>query len=219
MLSSSHNEFREARLNLVEKLRAKGISDERVLNAIGRVPRELFAGTAFARRAYQDNALPIGEGQTISQPFTVAYMTEKLDVFEDAKVLEVGTGSGYQAAVLCELGARVFSVERIPKLIENAKNIFKTLNCTATVGYGDGTIGLKEFAPYDRIIVTAGSPGIPDSLKKQLKVGGKMVIPVGDREMQTMYVVERNGENDYNEIPGSTFKFVPLIGKEGWRTR
>ncbi len=219
MLSSSRDEFREARLNLVNKLRAKGISDERVLNAIGRVPREEFAGTTFARRAYQDNALPIGEGQTISQPYTVAFMTEKLDVFEGAKVLEVGTGSGYQAAVLCELGARVFSIERIPQLIERSKIILKKLACSATVGYGDGTIGLAEFAPYDRIIVTAGSPGIPKSLKKQLKIGGKMVIPVGDPEMQTMYTVVRTSEEEFKEIPGMTFKFVPLIGKEGWRQR
>ncbi|MEE9187139.1 MAG: protein-L-isoaspartate(D-aspartate) O-methyltransferase [Bacteroidota bacterium] len=205
------------RKELVNSLRHRGISDERVLGAIGRVERELFVEEPFVNRAYEDNALPICCSQTISQPYTVAFMTQCLDVREGEKVLEVGTGSGYQAAILVELGARVFSIERIHQLLEEARKLFDRLAYRVATKVGDGTIGWSEFAPFDGIIVTAGAPCIPDPLLKQLADGGRLVIPIGDLDIQRLHVIHRDGERfDTKEIYG--FKFVPLIGTKGWKT-
>jgi len=205
----------EEKKNLINSLRAKGIKDERLLEAIYRVPREKFIPASLRKYAYDDNALPIDAMQTISQPFTVAYMTLALNVQQNEKVLEIGTGSGYQAAVLCELGAEVFTVERIEKLYHSAKNLLEKLGYKVHINHDDGTTGWEEFSPFDKIIVTAGAPQVPQSLIEQLKIDGRMVIPVGNKMGQKMYVITRTNEGvDYKIFDG--FKFVPLIGKEGW---
>ncbi len=200
---------------MVNLLRERGISEPRVLKAFERVPRHLFVPKAFQSRAYDDCALPIGCSQTISQPYTVAFMTECLQVKEGDKVLEVGTGSGYQACILAEMGARVFSIERHAELLLEARKVIEKLKYVIATKVGDGTVGWSEFAPFDGIIVTAGAPQIPEPLMKQLSEGGRLVIPIGDLEMQQMNIVTRHGdEYDIKEVFG--FKFVPLIGKKGW---
>lgn len=208
--------FAEERNKLIASLRRKGIKDERVLNAIGKVPRELFVPDDQKERAYIDNALPIECGQTISQPYTVAYMTELLDTFEGCKMLEIGTGSGYQCAILQILGCIVYSVERIEFLHNKVKKIFASLNIQANLFLGDGSKGLPEFAPFDRIIVTAAAPDIPSCLINQLDIGGKLVIPVGSRSEQIMTLVIRSSSSQYEIIRKDSFRFVPLIGEEGW---
>lgn len=210
--------FREQRRAMVELLRQKGIDDERVLEVMGKLPREIFINPSLHNRAYEDTALPIDCNQTISQPYTVAFMTSLLKVEPNNKVLEIGTGSGYQACLLYLLGARVFTVERILELFEQANKKFHELGFNINTRYGDGTLGWKEFAPYDRIIVTAASPRIPPSLKEQLAIGGRMVLPVGNKSSQVMCLVERISENEFKEYRNDHFKFVPLIGKEGWES-
>lgn len=203
------------RQELIETLKEKGIRDERVLAAIGNVPRHAFVEQVFAPRAYEDSALPIGCQQTISQPYTVARMTELLKVRRGDKVLEIGTGSGYQACILAELGARVFTVERHAPLLDAARMRFEQLHYNIATRAGDGTIGWGEFAPYDKIIVTAGAPDVPQSLLRQLNDGGVMVVPVGTEAAQALVVARRSGEEyAYERVHG--FKFVPLIGREGW---
>ncbi|MDQ1265811.1 MAG: protein-L-isoaspartate(D-aspartate) O-methyltransferase [Bacteroidota bacterium] len=209
------DKFREQRLNLLSHLRKRGI-DEDVLTAMNQVPRELFIPHDFIKNSYEDIALPIDCNQTISQPYTVAFMTSLLKIQIDDKVLEIGTGSGYQASILYLLGARVFTVERIRELHENAKKKFIELGFKIISRYGDGTLGWKEFAPYKCIIVTAAAPKLPEILKQQLDIGGRLVVPVGGKNSQSMYLIERKGENDYAEFRHDSFKFVPLIGKEGW---
>lgn len=206
----------EEKRNLVEGLWSKGIKDENVLKAIYDIPREKFISPALRKFAYDDNALPIECAQTISQPFTVAYMTQTLEVKPGDKILEIGTGSGYQAAILSMLGAEVFSVERIEKLHQNAVILLCELGFDVNLKLDDGTLGWEENAPYDKIIVTAGAPDIPNHLVEQLKVGGKLVIPVGDHESQRLLVItstETGIEKKYYD----NFKFVPLIGAEGWK--
>jgi protein-L-isoaspartate(D-aspartate) O-methyltransferase len=215
-LSVNPKYFLEQRIILVDSLRRKGIKDERVLTAIEKVPREIFVPADQKDRAYIDNALPIECGQSISQPYTVAYMTELLDTFDGCKVLEIGTGSGYQCAILSVLGCEVFSIERIEFLHNKVKKIFANLNIKARLFLGDGSKGLPEFAPFDRIIVTAAAPDIPSSLINQLKIGGKLVIPVGSRNEQIMTLVIRSSTNKYEIIRKDSFRFVPLIGEEGW---
>lgn len=211
------DKFREAREEMVRFLGDRGISDERVLSAMMQVERHLFIPIPLRNHAYDDAALPIGEGQTISQPFTVAYMTEALQVREGDKVLEIGTGSGYQAAVLAAMGGRVFTIERIPALLRNAREVLDRMGVRYVSKVSDGTIGWKEFAPYDGIVVTAGGPGIPKSLVEQLKVGGKLVVPVGTHDFQQMKIVTKTNEsNEYSAENKSDFKFVPLIGRDGW---
>lgn len=211
------------RKELVEKLHSAGIKDKEVLKAIGRVRRELFVKDEFKKYSYENIALPLNSNQTISQPFTVAYMTELLEIKKGDKVLEVGTGSGYQSAVLKELGAEVFSIERIKELYESAKEKLFQLGYKVNIKYDDGTKGWSEFAPFDKIIVTAGSPQIPKQLLEQLNTGGRMVIPIGDEVSQKLVLIkkiesddEKSKEPKYKFKAFEDFKFVPLIGEEGW---
>ncbi|HOV92414.1 MAG TPA: protein-L-isoaspartate(D-aspartate) O-methyltransferase [Candidatus Kapabacteria bacterium] len=192
------------------------MKDKRILNAIMKIPREIFVPEEYLEHTYEDCALPIGYGQTISQPYTVAFMTEVLDIQKYMKVLEIGTGSGYHACVLCELGADVYSIERILDLYEIAKRNFEKLGYEVNQKYGDGSLGWEKYAPFDRIIVPASAPRIPSMLIRQLKNNGKMVIPIGDREIQTMHLVTRCDETQYIDKKLQTFKFVPLIGLGGW---
>ena len=197
---------------LILELKSKGIKDQMVLDAISLTPRHLLFDPVFRDKfAYQDIAFPIGENQTISQPYTVAFQTELLGVRRGDKVLEIGTGSGYQTAVLCQLGAKVFSIERHKSLFKNAKLFLNQNNYRAQLFFGDGFIGKKVFAPYDRIIVTCGAPFVPNDLKSQLKVGGRMVIPVGEGEVQQMKLIQRLKEDDFKETNFGDFKFVPML--------
>lgn len=214
--TTTFNLQKAQRLNLAKLLEQKGISDNRVLDAIRHLPRELFVPSELKHRAYEDNALPIDENQTISQPYTVAYMTSLLNINKNDKVLEIGTGSGYQAAIIYLLGATVFSVERLTTLYNQSKELFKRLNIRANLRLGDGSLGWRENAPYDSIIVTAASPRIPSHLIQQLKINGRLVAPIGIKSHQDMYLIIRSSENEYLEQKLDAFKFVPLIGKEGW---
>lgn len=202
---------------MVELLISKGIKDPFVLNALLAVPRHLYFSKEFEEFAYEDKAFPIGEGQTISQPYTVAYQSEKLQVKPGMRVLEIGTGSGYQASILSAIGAIVYSVERQRPLLLQASKLIQELGFkNIHLYYSDGTSGLSSEAPFDRIIVTAGAPAIPPTLINQLKLGGKMVIPVGDRNSQKMLLVEKISENENQIFELDEFKFVPLLGEFGW---
>jgi len=206
-----------ARKRLVDLLEKKGIQDKDVLNAIGKVPRHYFFAETFWNQAYKDIAFPIGEGQTISQPYTVAYQTELLHIRKGDKVLEIGTGSGYQTCVLLEMGATVYTIERQEKLYEKTKYVLpEKMGYKAHFFCGDGSIGIAKHAPYDKIIVTAGAPTVPEILLKQLKIGGILVIPVGDEETQKMVTILKVAEHDYEKIVLDTFRFVPLVGDKAW---
>lgn len=212
-------DFTIARRRMVEKqVIARGVTDARVIDAMLRVPRHKFVEEALANQAYQDAPLPIGEKQTISQPYMVAVMSEALQLKGDEKVLEVGTGSGYQAAVLALLADRVFSLERITVLARRAR---KTLDengfSKVNIRLADGTLGWRDMAPFDGIMVTAGAPNIPQEYLDQLAIGGRLVIPVGDRASQELMRVTRLGENEYREEKLLGCRFVPLIGSRGWR--
>ncbi len=213
--------YQRRRSRLVAELRNKGIGDERVLEAMGNVPRHLFIEPALREHAYKDEALPIGLNQTISQPFTVAYQTMMLRIGRDDRVLEIGTGSGYQAAVLCELGARVFSVERHRALYERTSRLLDELGYRVVTRFGDGTLGWPSFAPYDGIIVTAGAVDVPGALLDQLRMpderlpGGRLVIPIGDEKGQVMNRFVRKGPADWEQEQTHSFRFVPLIGEGG----
>lgn len=208
--------FDTDRSEMIELLKERGIIDKAVLDAMSKVERHHFVPEPFTSRAYEDSALPIGKGQTISQPYTVAFMTEALRIKTGDKVLEVGTGSGYQAAVLAEMGARVFTIERNLDLLTGARKTLDRLGYRIASKGGDGTVGWNEFAPFNGIIVTAGAPGVPQPLLDQLEDNGRIVIPVGDLNFQTLVVCARRGNKfDRTEMDG--FKFVPLIGKMGWR--
>ncbi len=209
--------YKEEKEKLIRELIQQGIRDSKVLEAIRNVPRELFVPEVMRHQAYKNIALPIGKGQTISQPLTVAIMTEALNVKPVMKVLEIGTGSGYQAAILHYLGARVFTIERDFDLFKEARNRFKELNLQILTSFGDGTIGWKEFAPFDRIIVTAAAPDVPKPLKEQLAINGRLVIPVGSRTTQIMYILTRKSEEEFDLEKIPAFQFVPLIGLEGWK--
>lgn len=211
--------FIDARKQLIVNLKQKGIDSESVLNAMLKVPREQFVPKALSKRAYEDISLPIDKQQTISQPFTVARMTSLLEVKKGDKILEIGTGSGYQAAILTELGAEVYTIERHFELHNQARILLSTLYPKQKIysRYGDGTIGWSEYAPYAGIIVTAGAPEITQTLLHQLDIGGKLIIPVGDEKRQTMHCVIRQDESSYLDYPLDDYTFVPLIGKEGWK--
>ncbi len=209
--------FQKARDRMVEtQLADRGIRDERVLAAMRRVPRHMFVDEALQDQAYSDHPLPIGDKQTISQPYIVALMTEALALQGSEKVLEIGTGSGYQAAVLAELAARVFTVERFPSLAYRANQVFQKLQYhNILVRVGDGTLGWPDDAPFDGIVVTAGTPKIPQPLVDQLAVGGRLVVPVGDRQSQDLILVERVAEGIRKTNLGGV-RFVDLVGKWGW---
>jgi len=218
------DKFVQARLDMVEYLvnypvekDHQKIKDPRVIAALKKVPRQMFMPDAFKFRAYEDNAQAIGEGQTISQPYIVALMSQALELKGTEKVLELGTGSGYQAAVLAELAARVFTVERIDKLSRGAEEVIRILKYHNILFHiGDGTLGWPKFAPYDRIIVTAGAPEVPKACWEQLAEGGRMVIPVGDMSVQKLLLIDKvKGREVKKELSGC--KFVPLIGKYGWQ--
>ena len=211
--------YETERKDLVDTLKNKGISNQRLLNAFLNVERHLFVPEIMKQHAYKDVALPIGLGQTISQPYTVGYMTQALDPQPGQKILEIGTGSGYQAAILNEMGTRVFTIERHHDLYNSAMRIFDMLNLKIAARCSDGTIGWSEFSPYDGIIVTAGGPTVPENLKKQLAVGGKLVIPVGDKHTQTLHVITKTSPDNFQTKEVPYFAFVPLIGKEGWKEK
>jgi len=199
------------RNQLVATITEKGITDKNVLKAIATVPRHLFMDSGFVDFAYQDKAFPIAAEQTISQPYTVAFQTELLQVKPNDKVLEIGTGSGYQTAVLLEIGARVYTIERQKELFKKTKLFLPKLNYKPKkVIFGDGYKGLQEEAPFDGIIVTAGAPFVPKPLLAQLKIGGRLVIPVGD-EIQTMTLFVRTGEKDFEKHELGNFRFVPML--------
>lgn len=199
------------RKKLVEEVYRKGIRDERVLEAIGKIPRHLFLDSSFDKFAYRDEAFPIGSGQTISQPYTVAFQTELLEIKKRDKVLEVGTGSGYQACVLLELGAKVFSIERQRKLHYRTKEFLDKMGYQPRLFFGDGYKGLPGYAPFDKIIITAGAPYLPEELLKQLRVGGILVAPIGGDAGQIMTRVKRISETEFQKQELGNFAFVPML--------
>lgn len=201
------------RKKLVQGIQSKGISDERVLDAVLEVPRHFFLDSAFDEKAYEDRAFPIGEGQTISQPYTVAYQSQLLEVKPFMKVLEIGTGSAYQAVVLAEMGAQVYTIERQKKLFESNKS-FRLLKKYSSIKffYGDGFEGLPTYAPFDRVIITAAAPEIPEKLIQQLKQGGMMVIPLGTGDLQQMMRVTKLENGALKEEVFDYFSFVPMLG-------
>ncbi|MFD2921662.1 protein-L-isoaspartate(D-aspartate) O-methyltransferase [Terrimonas rubra] len=200
------------RRKLVDVISAKGITDEQVLSVIGNVPRHFFLDSAFDDVAYEDRAFPIGEGQTISQPFTVAYQTQLLQLQPNMKVLEIGTGSAYQAVVLAEMGVKVFTIERQKKLFESNK-VFAFLKKYINIKffYGDGFLGLPTYGPFDRVIITAAAPIVPPKLIEQLKHGGMMVIPLGVGDVQQMRRITKNADGSLSEERFSDFSFVPML--------
>lgn len=204
-------EAKGKRKKLVAELRQKGISDEDVLKAIDMVPRHLFMDPAFLTHAYVDKAFPITSGQTISQPYTVAVQTSLLKVKRRDKILEIGTGSGYQAAVLAEMGAKVYTIERFRELFLKAQRILTSLGYSADFFYGDGYEGKPQYGPFDGIIITAAAPEVPEALLTQLKTGGRLVVPVGNSAEQVMIVVERTGTESYERSEHGKFVFVPML--------
>lgn len=206
--TSKHQGLRN---QLIDVLRQKGITDKNVLSAMGKIPRHLFLQSSFSEYAYQDKAFPISAGQTISQPYTVAFQTELLQVTKDASILEIGTGSGYQTAVLCAMGAKVYSIERQNELFKQTSQFLPKLGIRPKLlTFGDGYKGLPNYAPFDGIIVTAGAPEIPKPLMAQLKIGGRLVIPVGE-PVQIMTLLIRKDEKTFEKHEFGEFRFVPLL--------
>jgi protein-L-isoaspartate(D-aspartate) O-methyltransferase len=203
------------RRQLALQLKDKGITNLDVLKAIETVPRHLFLDNAFIERAYEDIAFPIGAGQTISRPHTVAFQTELLQLKKGDKVLEIGTGSGYQTAVLLEMGVKVYTIERQKALFDKTKQFLPSIGYESKFFYGDGYKGLPAFAPFDKILITAGAPEIPKPLLEQLNVGGIMVIPIGDA-VQTMTLLRKTAVNKFEKVEYGEFKFVPLLEDKEW---
>ena len=211
MIINDSNRHKGLRNQLVSTIRNKGIKDKKVLDAVSKVPRHLFMDSGFVDFAYQDKPFPIGADQTISQPYTVAFQTELLEVEPGHKILEIGTGSGYQSAILIELKAEVYSIERQKELYTKAKKFLPKVGYVPKkLVYGDGYLGLPENAPFDGIIVTAGAPYVPKALLGQLKIGGKLVIPVGD-EVQVMTVFTRTSDKKFEKLEYGDFRFVPML--------
>lgn len=198
------------RRKLVEQVRSKGIADQQILDAMLKIPRHAFMDSSFLRFAYQDQAFPISSGQTISQPYTVAFQTELIDIQMHQKVLEVGTGSGYQSAILAELGARVYTIERIRKLYQDAQLILRELGYQVKFFLGDGYQGLPSYAPFDRILITAAAPSVPEALLQQLVVGGILVAPIGPRDNQVMTKCVRTNQDTFETSAHGNFSFVPM---------
>ena len=207
---------RGLRRKLVKIITEKGIESHKVLDAIGKVPRHFFFDNAFIEHAYQDKAFPIGEGQTISQPYTVAFQTELLDPQQGDKVLEIGTGSGYQACVLLELGVKLFSMEYNKVLYDRTKKKLPNMGYQPILKHGDGSLGWPLHAPFNGILVTAGAPVVPEALKDQLAIGGKLIIPVGNNKKQKMLRITRKAAEEFQTEEFDYFSFVPLLGKQGW---
>lgn len=202
---------------VTEQIRMRGVSDPAVLAAMRKIPRHLFVREDFRDEAYEDHPLPIGEGQTISQPFIVAEMTQALSLTPRDRVLEIGTGSGYQTAILAEIARRVYTIERVEPLHAETKSLLSELGyLNISFRCGDGTLGWPEEAPFDAILVTAGSPSVPSALKAQLAKGGRMVIPVGDEGLQNLMLLVKD-DNGFREYDLGGCRFVPLVGKQGWR--
>jgi protein-L-isoaspartate(D-aspartate) O-methyltransferase len=199
------------RKKLIDLLRSKGITDDNVLNAMNIIPRHFFFDSSFLEFAYEDKAFPIGSGQTISQPYTVAFQSELLQVEKGMRILEVGTGSGYQASVLAEMGARVFTIERQKLLYDTLKSLNPPLNYRIRLFYGDGYAGLPAHAPFDRILITAAAPFIPEALVNQLKTGGILVAPVGKGDSQIMTRIIKISETEVKTETHGTFRFVPML--------
>lgn len=205
------------RNKLVDVIREKGITDEKILDAVGKLPRHFFFDSAFMETAYEDKAFQIGEGQTISQPYTVAYQSQLLEVQPREKILEVGTGSGYQACILSMLGARVFTIERHKKLNERAKALLEAMHIpNIRFFYGDGFEGLPAFAPFDKVLITAAAPEVPSKLLAQLKVGGKLVMPYGKGDVQKMQRITKVADNHLEQEEFDNFKFVPMLKGKVW---
>ena len=204
-------EAKGKRKKLVAELRQKGISDEEVLRAIDTVPRDLFMDPAFLSHAYVDKAFPITSGQTISQPYTVAVQSSLLRVKKRDKILEIGTGSGYQAAILAEMGAKVYTIERFRELFIKAQSVLTSLGYSADFFYGDGYEGKPQYGPFDGIIITAAAPDVPEALLHQLKTGGRLVVPLGNSTIQIMTVVERTGPDTFERSEHGNFVFVPML--------
>jgi protein-L-isoaspartate(D-aspartate) O-methyltransferase len=211
-------DLEKLRDKMIEKhLKARGIKNPAVLDAMREVPREAFVPESMAESAYEDSPLPIGQGQTISQPYIVAAMTELLEPSKDDRILEIGTGSGYAAAILSRVAAQVFTVERYESLAAAARQRLHDLGyVNIHVLHGDGTLGWPEHAPYDAVVVTAGAPDVPKPLKEQLGIGGRLVIPTGSSLSQTLIRIRRTSENEYERENLFSVRFVPLIGSEGW---
>ena len=201
---------------LVESLKEKGIKSSRVLDMINEIPRHQFMDNAFIQFAYQDKAFPIGNGQTISQPYTVAFQTELLELKPYEKVLEVGTGSGYQAAVLAGLEANVYTIERQRELFQKTKDFLPKIGYNCNFFYGDGYKGLEKFAPFDKIIITCGAPKIPEDLIEQLKIGGRMVAPIGSGDVQVMYLIKKISESEITSTTHGEFSFVPMLNNKNY---
>ncbi len=201
------------RKQLIEQLRQKGITDERVLTAFDAIPRHFFLDLVFEQQAYSNVAFQIGAGQTISHPYTVAFQTSILELKKGEKVLEIGTGSGFQTCILCSMGMKVFSIERQKELHIKAKKIIDHFRFTPKLFFGDGYEGKETFAPFDKILVTCGAPFIPEKLVQQLKVGGMMVIPVGDLDSQEMHRITKISDSEYKEEVFGNFSFVPMLEK------
>lgn len=199
---------------LVDELIGKGILNQSVLSMINEIPRHLFMDNAFVQFAYKDKAFPIGSGQTISQPYTVAFQTELLQLNPYEKVLEVGTGSGYQAAVLIGMEANVYTIERQKELFTKTKDFLPKLGYNCNFYYGDGYKGLDKFSPFDKIIITCGAPNIPQGLIKQLKVGGRMVVPIGNGDVQVMHLIEKLSETEIRTTTHGEFSFVPMLNNK-----
>lgn len=205
------------RKKLAEEVAGKGITDKRVVQAIEKIPRHFFMDNAFLEFAYKDQAFPIGAGQTISQPYTVAFQTQLLQIAKGDKVMEIGTGSGYQTSVLMEMGARVYTIERQKLLYDKVRTLLPTMGYSPNFFYGDGYKGLASFAPFDKILVTCGATFIPETLLQQLKNGGRMVIPVGEGDVQEMTLIEKTTDGQLIKTELGKFRFVPMLGEREWK--
>ncbi len=207
---------RGMRKMLVKEVARKGITSKAILQAIGKIPRHFFFENVFLEHAYEDKAFPIGQGQTISQPFTVAFQTQLLQVKPGSKILEIGTGSGYQASVLMELGAEVHTIEYNKVLYKQTSYFLPKIGYKPHFYLGDGSKGIPAHAPYDGIVVTAGAPSVPSALIQQLRIGGRLIIPVGNNQTQKMLEIEKTAERRVRKKEHKNFSFVPLLGQYGW---